>query len=57
MQIFGCATCRTFFLILWRYLIFVNDKTNQTISQNIEKKYTNSETEITFTRKYMNRSK
>ena len=37
IQISWCATCQTFFLILWRYVVFIDDITNQTISQNIEK--------------------
>ena len=37
MQIFWCATSHTLFLILWRYVVFFNDITNQTILQNIEK--------------------
>ena len=37
MQIFWYATCHTFLLILWRYVVFFNYITNQTISQNIEK--------------------
>ena len=55
MQIFWYVTCHTFFLILRRYVVFFNDITNQTISQNIEKNY--SDTKNTFKRKYTNRSK
>ena len=51
IQIFWHATCHTFFLILWRYVVFLNDITNQTISENI-KKYANSNTKNTCTRKY-----
>ena len=32
-----CATCHTFFLILSRCVVFFNDITNQTISENVEK--------------------
>ena len=47
MQTFWCTTCHTFFLILSRYVVFFNDITNQTIFK-ILKKYTNSDTKITF---------
>ena len=53
MQIFGCAACHTFFLILSRYEVFFNYITALTIL----KKYTNSDAKNTFTRKYTNRSK
>ena len=53
MQIFWCAACHTFFLILSRYEVFFNYVTDLTIL----KKYTNSDAKNTFTRKYTNRSK
>ena len=53
---FGVQHAIPFFLILWRYMVFFNDITNQTVSQNI-KKYTNSDTKNAFKRKYTNRSK
>ena len=37
-------------------MVFFNDTTNQTVSQNIEK-YTNSDTKNIFKRNYTNRSK
>ena len=37
-------------------MVFFNDITNQTVSQNI-KKYTNTDTKNAFKRKHTNRSK